>query len=74
MPFGDKTGPLGQGPGTGRGAGFCRGRRNWFQAAGLTGREQKLPALPKSPTEHFEAALEDIRKRLEGLESKAKPE
>ena len=25
MPFGDGTGPLGQGPMTGRGAGFCRG-------------------------------------------------
>lgn len=26
MPFGDRTGPLGAGPGTGRGAGFCSGR------------------------------------------------
>ena len=25
MPFGDRTGPLGQGPRTGRGAGFCGG-------------------------------------------------
>lgn len=25
MPFGDRTGPLGQGPRTGRGAGFCAG-------------------------------------------------
>lgn len=25
MPFGDKTGPLGQGPMTGRGRGFCAG-------------------------------------------------
>lgn len=25
MPGGDKTGPLGQGPMTGRGAGYCRG-------------------------------------------------
>jgi hypothetical protein len=25
MPFGDRTGPLGQGPRTGRGAGFCSG-------------------------------------------------
>jgi hypothetical protein len=25
MPFGDGTGPSGQGPGTGRGAGFCPG-------------------------------------------------
>ncbi|RQW09972.1 hypothetical protein EH222_03275 [candidate division KSB1 bacterium] len=25
MPYGDRTGPLGQGPMTGRGAGFCAG-------------------------------------------------
>jgi len=25
MPFGDRTGPLGQGPRTGRGAGYCSG-------------------------------------------------
>ncbi|MGB9797357.1 MAG: DUF5320 domain-containing protein, partial [bacterium] len=25
MPFGDRTGPLGRGPRTGRGAGFCSG-------------------------------------------------
>ncbi len=25
MPFGDRTGPLGQGPMTGRGAGYCAG-------------------------------------------------
>jgi hypothetical protein len=25
MPGGDRTGPLGQGPGTGRGLGYCRG-------------------------------------------------
>ncbi len=25
MPFGDRTGPMGQGPRTGRGAGFCSG-------------------------------------------------
>lgn len=27
MPGGDRTGPMGQGPMTGRGAGFCRGSR-----------------------------------------------
>lgn len=39
MPFGDGTGPLGQGPTTGRGLGYCSGynqpgysysRRGWF--------------------------------------------
>lgn len=50
MPGGDRTGPMGMGPMTGRGAGLCagfagpgfgrgggRGRRNWFYATGLTG-------------------------------------
>ena len=34
MPFGDRTGPLGQGPRTGRGAGFCGG----FGGAGFMNR------------------------------------
>ena len=38
MPFGDGTGPLGQGPGTGRGLGRCRGgRRRIFPARGGSG-------------------------------------
>ena len=108
MPFGDRTGPLGQGPRTGRGGGLCsgsfgqgggagRGRRNWFPASGLTGGQRAAgvsaaPALPdaagpagsgqqhelagllKSLAERFEAALEKIGKRIEGLESRAKPE
>ena len=75
MPFGDGTGPSGQGPRTGRGTGFCsggavpgsmnrgggfgsfgrggggRGRRNWFQAAGLTGWQRAAGAstAPASP-------------------------
>lgn len=34
MPFGDRTGPRGQGPRTGRGAGFCSG----FAAPGFLNR------------------------------------
>lgn len=34
MPFGDRTGPLGQGPRTGRGAGYCSG----FAAPGFMNR------------------------------------
>ena len=116
MPFGDRTGPLGQGPRTGRGAGFCagfqapgspnparawgfggrgggRGRRNWFYATGLTGWQRaagwpaayagqpeaafagapEILAL-KSQAASLEGALEAIRKRLEDLEAKPKPE
>ena len=111
MPFGDRTGPLGQGPKSGSRAGLCsgsgapgflsqgggcgsfgggrgggRGRRNRFHATGLTGwqraadtdagpgREQGLVALLKSQAERLEAALAAIRKRIQGLEARAKPE
>ena len=122
MPAGDGTGPLGWGPMTGRGAGYCagypvpgfmnpipgrgfwgwgrgggRGRRNWFYATGLTGwqrgaagwpgqggnwptaaplapamtREQQLEVL-KGQAEHFEDALDGVRKRIEELEAETK--
>lgn len=122
MPFGDRTGPAGLGPRTGRGAGFCggfgvpgslnraggfgffgggrggggRGWRNCFYATGLTGwqrafgwpwgvggasgplyavpaREEELGAL-KDQAGYFESALAGIRKRIEALEAKTKPE
>jgi hypothetical protein len=100
MPFGDGTGPLGQGPGTGRGAGFCsgfavsgsssrgsgicgRGRgggRGWRNRQGAFGwpvgppsQDDELGAL-KAQAGFFERALDGIRKRIEGLETKAKPE
>lgn len=120
MPFGDRTGPAGLGPGTGRGAGFCagfgvpgflnrpsgwggfgrggggRGWRNWFYATGLTGwqraagwpwawpgafvppyaapsREAEMTQL-KNQARYFESALENIRKRIEALETKTGPE
>jgi hypothetical protein len=121
MPKGDGTGPMGMGPMTGRGMGFCagvvapgpinmtpgrgfgmgsgRGRgagrgggRGWcnmFHATGLTrwqraaagwpmrggmppyaapSKEQELQAL-KSQAEYFESALDDIRKRLQEVET-----
>jgi len=39
MPGGDRTGPMGMGPMTGRAAGYCGGygRRNMFHATGLPG-------------------------------------
>jgi hypothetical protein len=122
MPFGDRTGPAGLGPRTGRGAGYCsgldvpgslnragrwgffgrgrggggRGWRNCFQATGLTGsqrtagwpwggpgpdappyagpgREEELGVL-KDQAGFFERTLESIRKRIEALETKTKPE
>lgn len=112
MPFGDGTGPLGQGPRTGRGAGFCagfgapgsfsrgggfsgRGRgghgwRNRFFLQGspgwqgafgrpfgspyaAPGRDEEIGAL-KAQAGFFERALDEIRKRIDNLETKPKPE
>ena len=123
MPGGDRTGPAGRGPRTGRGAGYCsgfdapgfanvgpgrgfggvgwgvgwggHGRRNRFYATGMTGwqrgawdwpqryygppypvdsfrpsREQEVNDL-RAQAGYFEDALQDIRKRIEDLESPA---
>ena len=111
MPGGDRTGPMGMGPMTGRAAGFCagnrapgymnvgggrgfgmgsgcgfgghgggRGRRNMFQATGLPGwarggvpvmsaPAQELAVL-KQQAEYLGTALENIRKRVQEIESK----
>jgi len=90
---------MGQGPRTGRGAGFCsgfavpgsmnrsggffgRGRGGgcgWRHRQGASGwpfsstsQYDELGAL-KAQAGFFERALESIRKRIEGLESTAKP-
>ena len=126
MPGGDRTGPAGWGPMTGRGAGFCPGypvpgfanpawgrgggrgfghggfggggggwrHRHGYHAAGMPGwqrawmggvpyappfpvsfgpvmtREQELEAL-KSQAKYFEQALEDLRGRINEVESAA---
>jgi len=124
MPGGDRTGPLGAGPMTGRAAGYCagystpgymkpgpgwgfgiwgrggrgggRGWRNWFHATGLTGwqrvrpgwsaygapwgyptpyasnitKEQEIETL-KGQAKYFEDAVEEIRKRIQDLETKS---
>lgn len=93
MPFGDGAGPSGQGPRTGRGAGFCsgsaapgsmnrgggfgsfgrggggRGRRNWFQATGLTGWQRAAgastaPASPDAARSGQEGELATLLKSL----------
>ena len=48
MPGGDRTGPLGMGAMTGRGAGFCGGRgcRHRFYATGLTGWQRAGAGVP----------------------------
>ncbi|MCI0513715.1 DUF5320 domain-containing protein [candidate division KSB1 bacterium] len=115
MPAGDGTGPLGMGPRTGRGAGFCagynmagyanpipgqraswgvgrgffgrgRGHRHWFYATGLPlwarhpfygapamviAPEQELNYL-KDQAEYLATSMEEIQKRIQELEAKAK--
>lgn len=123
MPRGDRTGPAGMGPMTGRGAGFCsgynspgyanpvlgrgfggagrggfggggRGHRNMYYATGLPGwarfggvpfatpyegypympqatSEQELDYL-RDQAEYFQKTLEEINKRIEGLETQVK--
>lgn len=119
MPGGDRTGPWGAGPMTGRGAGYCaghavpgyvnaigggfgrgggfgggrrggRGYRNRYWATGIPGWAQGGPAMVpdvpggyaygaaaareelevlKSQAQYFEGALEDIKKRIQELET-----
>ncbi len=108
MPAGDGTGPMGMGPMSGRGAGFCgglgvpgyanpvmgrgrggrgRGLGRMFWAAGVPGWARlgwgalsyvfgpPTPEVeretPCSQAEYFGNALEEIRKRIEELESEA---
>jgi hypothetical protein len=71
MPFGDRTGPSGLGPMTGRGAGFCaggrggRGWRNRFRATGLTGRQSGARAAAALGREQEVAALKAQAERFE---------
>ena len=57
MPGGDRTGPLGRGPMTGRGAGYCAGysgqgfwgrgrRRSWFRGWGWPWRRRAAMGYP----------------------------
>ena len=83
MPGGDRTGPVGMGPMTGRAAGYCaglptpgfisapggrgfrgrgfggggRGRRNWFYATGLTGRQRAAAGMPAAVSKEQELNL-----------------
>jgi len=109
MPFGDRTGPQGLGPMTGRGAGYCAGYplpgrglgrggrgRGWGRGRGFGrgpypsgapygpyapayvpayapsyGPEDEMTAL-KDQARYFEEALQDVKKRIEEIESSAK--
>ena len=110
MPRGDRTGPLGMGPLTGRGAGYCagfaaprcadpvgftggfacgfgrgRGYRNMFRATGRPGwARYGYPTdagadaaaadertLLKNQAEILENQLQQVKKRLSGLDGEA---
>lgn len=68
MPRQDKTGPMGMGPGTGRGMGLCRGgmgagRRRFYA---MTGDEKK--ELVKSEIEDLKQELQLAEEELKELE------
>ena len=76
MPGRDRTGPMGQGPMTGRGAGQCgsgqgrgslggRGRGFGF---GWTGSDEELP--PRDEAEELRKQVEMLERRLVQLEKK----
>ena len=64
MPRGDRTGPMGGGPLTGRGAGYCGG----------AGTPKFLIAALKAHAAHLEQTLHSLRQRIQNLEGTAKPE
>jgi hypothetical protein len=106
MPGRDGTGPMGLGPMTGRGAGYCgghnaaqgagrglglgfrggcgagrgsRGRRNMFNATGLTGWQRAATASPtvnvekqtlETEIETVQSQLDTMKKRLAEMEPK----
>jgi len=62
MPFGDGTGPMGQGPMRGRGRGLCRGRQGGFGVC-----RQATPADPAMLTtriDWLESVLATLKQRL----------
>lgn len=87
MPFGDGTGPMGAGPRTGRGAGFCtgsnragyvtggfgrgRGWRNWFRATGLPFWARQQSVSEFSPIDNKQE-LEILRNQAENLKTTLK--
>ena len=85
MPFGDGTGPMGQGPMTGRGMGFCagsstpgcarpsfgrgRGFRNSYRATGLTGWQRARNYSP-NVREEEQGQIKDLQDKIKDLEKR----
>ena len=78
MPFGDGTGPAGNGPRTGRGAGNCTGQGGAGRFGGRGfgfgrgGRGRGFGNLGYSPDQErswLEAALQSITERLDALKN-----
>lgn len=86
MPGGDRTGPMGMGPMTGWGRGFCarsvgsswfgrgirgeRGWRNQFYATGLTGWQRSYPISQKEESEILKEQAEYLSSELESIRSR----
>ena len=85
MPGRDRTGPMGQGPMTGRGAGVCagydasgfgaqgrgRGRRRWYRATGLPRWARFAPQVTKEEeTQALEAQAQWLSEQLETIQGR----
>ena len=67
MPGFDKTGPMGMGPGTGRGMGPCLGGRGFGCRRFFTKKEES--ELLKEEAEALEGELKAVKERIAEIES-----
>ena len=76
MPRGDRTGPQGMGPMTGRGAGLCAGfnmpglglRQGW--CGGGRGRRNMASAAPTTEREAIQRQVEMLQAQLDALKGR----
>jgi hypothetical protein len=72
MPGGDKTGPMGEGPMTGRRAGICAGASEFRRGGGRRMRRNWMPAsrgVTADQVQVLKERVESIQKQLDALEA-----
>ena len=71
MPARDGTGPLGMGPRTGWGRGWCRSGRGYGYGWRQAGRPEEAPAAGvESPLSSLERRLEELTRAVEELQGR----